>query len=166
MGFDPTMSASVYVMTLTSITTIACLGIGVTGWMLKDTWKDWGVVKLGSTLFLFRLMKAMAGMALFLRTIPEVLYLQIYADKGILPEVYNNILLAKHLATNTALWFVLGWLITLVIIYPPVFTLISEEEHIRVMQSKRSLREKLVRPLICFICILVISGGFAYTKAF
>lgn len=167
LRFNPeTMNSWQYIVALTAVMTIACLGAGVAGWMLRDTWRDRKYVKFGEPLYTFRIMKFMAGGAMFLRSMPEVVYLQIYNDPFISPYFVELVISSKQLADTTALTFMIIWVTALILIYPPVFQPGVDYIYSSDTMKKNIKWSKLARPIFGFGCIAVISFGFAFAQVF
>lgn len=155
-----------YAMALTSVMSIACLGIAVAGWMARDTWRDRFNVHPKSLLFGFRAMMGLAGFAAFVRSMPEVLYLQVYGDPDVSDSVQAAIITAKRIADSMALWLVLGWMVILVIIYPHICLALKAGPAVRVRPDPLSTWPRLVRPFCCFLVILVVAIAFALAKVY
>lgn len=164
----PSMNNSplLYAMALTSVMCIACLGAAVAGWMIRDTWRDRFYVHPKSLMFNFRMMIAFAGAAAFARSMPEVLYLQMYGDPDIALSTQAAITTAKRVADSLALWLVLGWMLILVVIYPHI-CLVLKGGPAKIMETDSySAWPRLVRPFFCFVCIAVVAMAFAYAKVY
>lgn len=159
-------SPLLYAMALTSVMSIACLGIAVAGWMARDTWRDRWCVLPRSLLFGFRAMMGLAGFAAFFRSLPEVLYLQVYGDPDVSPSVQAAIITAKRVADSMALWLVLGWMLILVCIYPHLVLVLKHGTVRQIRADPFSTWPRLARPFVCFMVILVVASGFAYGKVY
>lgn len=159
-------SPLLYAMALTSVMSIACLGIAVAGWMVRDTWRDRWCVHPRSLLFGFRAMMGLAGFAAFFRSLPEVLYLQVYGDPDVSVALQAGIITAKRVADSLALWLVLGWMLILVCIYPHLVLVLKHGTVRQIRADPFSTWPRLVRPFACFVVILVVAAGFAYGKVY
>ncbi len=155
-----------YAMALTSVMSIVCLGIAVADWMARDTWRDRWCVHPRSLLFGFRGMVGLAGFAAFFRSMPEVLYLQVYGDPDVSVAVHAAIITAKRVADSLALWLVLGWMLILVCIYPHLVLVLKHGTVRQIRVDPLSTWPRLVRPVVCFIVILVVAAAFAYGKVY
>ena len=155
-----------YAMALTSVMSIACLGLAVAGWMARDTWRDRWCVHPRTLLFSFRLMMGLAGFAAFFRSLPEVLYLQVYGDADVSLATQSIILTAKRVADSLALWLVLGWMLILVTIYPHLCLVLKHGTVRQIKLDTLSTWPRLVRPAGCFLVILVVAAAFAYGKVY
>lgn len=159
-------SPFLYAAALTSVMCIACLGAAVTGWMLRDTWRDRYLVHPKTLMFNFRMMIAFVGAAAFVRAMPEVLYLQMYGDPQVSNEIQAAVTTAKRLADTFALWLVLMWMLILVVIYPHI-CLVLKGGPTRVMPiDNLSVWPRIVRPFFCFVGIALIAMAFAYAKVY
>lgn len=155
-----------YAAALTSVMCIACLGIAVAGWMARDTWRDRWNVHPRSLLFGFRAMMGLAGFAAFFRSMPEVLYLQVYGDPDVSAATQAFILTAKRVADSLALWLVLSWMLILVSIYPHICLVLKHGTVRQIRVDPLSTWPRLVRPVVCFILILGVASAFAYGKVY
>lgn len=167
-SLPPSLDGSplLYAMALTSVMSIACLGIAVAGWMARDTWRDRWCVHPRSLLFGFRGMVGLAGFAAFFRSMPEVLYLQVYGDPDVSTAVQAGIITAKRVADSLALWLVLGWMLILVCIYPHLVLVLKHGTVRKIRVDPLSTWPRLVRPVVCFILILGVASAFAYGKVY
>ena len=159
-------SPFLYAASLTSVMSIACLGLAVAGWMARDTWRDRWLVHPRSLIFGFRLMMGMAGFAAFFRAMPEVLYLQSYGDPDVSAATQQAIVTAKRVADSLALWFVLGWMLILVGIYPHICLVLKSGPARYVQPDALGTWPRLARPTLCFVVILVVALSFAYAKVY
>lgn len=157
---------TLYAMALTSVMSIACLGIAVAGWMARDTWRDRWIVHPRSLLFSFRAMVGLAGFAAFFRAMPEVLYLQVYGDPDVSAATQATIINAKRVADSLALWLVLGWMLILVAIYPHLCIVLKQGPAKAVYVDTLGTWPRLRRPVACFVVILVVAAAFAYGKVY
>ena len=155
-----------YAAALTSVMAIACLGIAVAGWMARDTWRDRFAVHPKSLLFGFRAMMGLAGLAAFVRSMPEVLYLQVYGDPDVSAATQAAIITAKRIADSMALWLVLGWMVILVCVYPHMVLVLKHGTVREIRVDPLSTWPRLMRPFACFIVILVVAAAFAYGKVY
>lgn len=159
-------SPLLYAAALASVMAIACLGLAIAGWMARDTWRDRWTVHPRSLLFCFRAMMGIAGFAAFFRAMPEVLFLQVYGDPDVSPEVQAAILTAKRIADTTALWFVLTWMFILVPIYPHVCMALRQGIPRGVVVDSLGTWPRLARPFLTFVIILIAAMAFAYGKVY
>lgn len=155
-----------YASALTSVMCIACLGIAVAVWMARDVWRDRYISHPKSLLFLFRMMMGLAGFAAFTRSMPEVLYLQVYGDPDVSATVQGAITTAKRVADSLALWLVLGWMLILVAIYPAVCVALKTPPARFVEVDALSTWPRLGRPILIFVIIAGLSIAFAYAKVY
>jgi hypothetical protein len=157
-----------FAASLTSVMSIACLGIAVCGWMARDNWHDYRHYNLPifSVQFLFRWMMGLAAFAAFFRSMPEVLYLQTYGDPGVSTEVQAMVITAKRLADTTALLFVSGWMFILIAIYEPICAALQRGEIRNVLITRQATLPRARRPAICFACIVCTAVAFAYAKVY
>jgi len=155
-----------YAAALTSVMSIACLGIAVAGWMARDTWRDRFNEHPTGLLFLFRAMIGLAGSAAFARSMPEVLYLQVYGDADVSTATQALILTGKRIADSLALWLVLGWMLILVAIYPAICIALKTGPARYVVVDAYSAWPRLMRPVCVFGCIVLVSIAFAYGKVY
>lgn len=155
-----------YGAALTSVMSIACLGICVSGWMARDLWRDRFLVHPTALLFMFRLMMGLVGFAAFARSMPEVLYLQVYADPDVPTSVQAMILTGKRIADSLSLWLVLGWMIILVAIYPSICLSLKSGPARLVVVDAYGTWPRLVRPVAAFACIILVSVAFAFGKVY
>lgn len=155
-----------YATSLCAMMSIACLGIAVCGWMVRDTWRDRYIVHPTQLLFCFRLMVGIIGFSAFIRSIPEVLYLQAYGDNDISPELVALILLGKRAADTVALGFVASWMLILVAIYPPMCIALKQGPAKQMIVDGYGTWPRLRRPAALFFIICAISGLMAYTKVY
>jgi hypothetical protein len=155
-----------YATALTSVMSIACLGLAVTGWMARDTWRDRWCVHPRTLLFSFRLMMGLAGFAAFFRSMPEVLYLQVYGDPDVSSQVQGAIITAKRVADSLALWLVLAWMLILVTIYPHICLVLKHGTVRQIKLDTLATWPRLVRPAGVFLVILVVAAAFAYGKVY
>jgi 4-amino-4-deoxy-L-arabinose transferase-like glycosyltransferase len=164
--FPASMNGSVflYFSALTSVMCIACLGICVAGWMARDTWRDRYHIHPKSLLFNFRMMMALAGTAAFARSMPEVLYLQMFGDPNVSLDTQAWITTSKRIADSLALWLVLGWMGILVIIYPPLCIALKSGPAKYVIIDRMAAWPRLLRPMVCFLCICLVAMSFAYAR--
>lgn len=155
-----------YAAALTSVMSIACLGIAVAGWMVRDTWRDRFNAHPTTLLFMFRAMIGLAGFAAFSRAMPEVLYLQVYGDPDVSSATQAAILTAKRVADTLALWLVLGWMLILVAIYPAICIALTSGPAKYVIVDAYSTWPRLRRPFLCLVCIVGVAVAFAYGKVY
>lgn len=155
-----------YAAALTSVMSIACLGIAVSSWMLRDTWRDRLNARPTSLLFMFRAMIGLAGFAAFFRAMPEVLYLQVYGDPDVAISVQAAIITAKRIADTLALWLVLAWMLILVAIYPAICVALTSDPARYVIVDAYSTWPRLRRPFVCLLCIIGVAVAFAYGKVY
>jgi hypothetical protein len=155
-----------YAAALTSVMSIACLGVVVTGWMARDTWRDRYLVHPTALLFMFRAMMGLIGFVAFLRSLPEVLYLQVYGDPDVPAHVQAAITTAKRAADTTALWFVALWVLLLVAIYPPLCVALKTGPARYVAVDPVATWPRLMRPMLGFLCIIAVAIAFAYGKVY
>lgn len=155
-----------YAAALTSVMAIACLGLAVAGWMARDTWRDRFNVHPKSLLFGFRAMMGLAGTAAFVRSMPEVLYLQVYGDPDVSAATQAAIITAKRIADSMALWLVLGWMVVLVVIYPHICLVLKTGPAVSIRPDPLSSWPRLMRPFCCFLVILVVAIAFALAKVY
>lgn len=167
-NLPPSMNNSpfLYAMALTSVMCIACLGLAVSGWMVRDSWRDRFSLHPKSLLFNFRLMICLAGGAAFVRSMPEVLYLQMYGDPSVSVEIQAVVTTAKRIADSLALWLVLGWMSLLVIIYPHICIVLKGGPARFIEPDRIGAWPRLIRPFMCFICIAIVAMVFAYAKVY
>jgi hypothetical protein len=156
-----------YASALTSVMCIACLGLAVAGWMVRDICRERYRTHPTSLLFMFRLMMMLVGFASFVRAMPEVLYLQVYGDPDVSLGVQTAILTGKRIADSLALYFVLAWMLIFVAIYPPLsLALQSGTAKYVVVVDAYSTWPRLGRPLATFCIIVGVSMAFAYAKVY
>jgi len=155
-----------YAWSLASVMIIACLGLSVFAWMVRDTWRDRFRLHPQSLLFMFRVMIGLAGFAAFLRSMPEVLFLQSYGDPDVSTGVQAAIITGKRIADGMAVWPVSGWILILVAIYPPLCVALSSGPARAVVIDIPTTWPRLRRPALLFTCICVVSIFFAYGKVY
>jgi hypothetical protein len=151
---------------LGSLMSIACLGLAVAGWMMRDTWQDRYLVHPKSLLFNFRLMIAIIAMTAFVRCLPEVLYLQAFGDDDISAATQQFILTFKRAADTFALPMVAGWMLLFVAIYPPIAMTLKQGPSKYVIVDRAGTWPRLVRPVFLFVLIAAISIMMAYSKVY
>lgn len=155
-----------YAWALTSVMTIACLGIGVAGWMARDTWRDRYRVHPQSLLFLYRCQMGLCGFAAFFRAMPEVLYLQVYGDPDVSPALQGAIITAKRIADGLALWPVAAWVLIMVATYVPLVLALTTGPARGVIVDVPTTWPRLRRPAFLFVCIVLTAIAFAYGKVY
>lgn len=159
-------SPFLYAVALTSVMCIACLGAAVAGWMVRDTWRDRFYVHPKSLMFNFRMIFLFAGLAAFVRSMPEVLYLQMYGDPNVPIATQAIITTVKRVADSFALWLVLAWMLILVVIYPHICIALKGGPAKIMETDTYSAWPRLMRPFLCFICVVLVASGFTYAKVY
>jgi hypothetical protein len=155
-----------YAAALTSVMAIACLGLAVTGWMGRDTWRDRFNLHPNTLLFGFRTMMGLIGFASFMRAMPEVLYLQVYGDPDVSAQTQASILMAKRVADALSLWVVLAWMAIMVAIYPHVSLALRTGPARHVQSDLLGTWPRFYRPTACLVVIMVVAVAFAYGKVY
>lgn len=157
----------------TSLTAVMCgmvLGLYVMTWMGREMIRDRKHAGFKSVLFNFRAMMGLAGTAAFCACLPEVLYLQMYGDPQVSLETQGLITMFKRVMDSTRIFFIIGWVSLLVMIYPYVCLSLMEREdngtitHIQVADYPGI--ERLVKPGVIFVILAVIAMAFAYAKVY
>lgn len=159
-------SVVLYTIALASVMAISVLGALVCGWMVRDTWRDRFNVHPKSVMFAFRAMMGTIGFTALLRSLPEVLYLQAYNDPDVSLEWQGFITNMKRMADGSAIWFVLLWTGLLVMIYPHITLALKSGPTRAIVLDPLGTWPRLVRPAGIFLCIIVVSFGFAYAKTY
>ena len=155
-----------YASAFTSVMSIACLSLIIACWMVRDLWRDRFNSHPKSLLFGYRAMMGMVALTAFVRSFPEVLYLQSYNDPGTSMQVQSYILSAKRMADTIALGFFLIWNLLMVVIYPAVCIALNTGPARLVVIDKYSSWPRLVQPALTFVCIVLISIAFAIAKVY
>lgn len=155
-----------YASSLASLMSIACLGLAVAGWMMRDIWADRFIVHPKSLLFTFRTMITIIALTGFMRCMPEVLYLQAFGDDDISRDTVALILTAKRAADTLALPMVASWMLLFVAIYPPIAIALKQGPTRYVVVDRAATWPRLVRPAFLFLIIAAISVMMAYSKVY
>lgn len=152
-----------YGMSLASLMAITMFGAIVSGWMLRDIWRDRFNDHPTAPAFLFRLMVAIISFTAFIRCLPEVAYMTCYGE--VTGDTMGRILTVKRMADVLALPSVVGWMTILVLIYPFVMlALKAQRTHGISKVDPLGVWPRLVRPFAILFTILVIASLMAVAK--
>lgn len=155
-----------YMTALWAIMAIACLGLSVMVWMLRDTWRDRYRIHPKSLLFFYRTMVGLAAFAAFARSFPEAIYLQMYGENDVSQDFMMLVLQIKRFMDSTSIAWVAGWMGLHAAMYPFMQIALTQGPAKELTIDMLSPWHRMVRPAIVMLLIGAVSALMAYSKVY